>query len=66
MGSQVNRNLQAKYEKAKRQARVLASLEYSKPFYTIEHDRTPVSCDGVRVQRIPTGMTMARVLRQHF
>jgi hypothetical protein len=45
---------------------VLASLEYSKPFYTIEHDRTPVSCDGVRVQRIPTGMTMARVLRQHF
>lgn len=33
MGSQTNRNLQAKYEKAKRQIVELASVEYSKPAY---------------------------------
>lgn len=70
MGSKTNRNLQAKFEKSKRQTRELAWLEFSKSPYLAKHD-TPVSCEGVRVQRIPTGMTttgrgMTRLFRQHF
>ena len=69
MASATNRNLQAKYLKAKQQIRELAHAEYTKAPYLVKHDFP--SCEGVMVRRIAEGVTskgrgMARVFRQHF
>lgn len=50
MGSQVNRNLQAKYEKARGQKVEAAQIEYSKPVYN--QPKPVVSYDGAMVERV--------------
>lgn len=70
MGTSTNRNLQAKFEKSKRQVRELAWLEYSKAPYLAKHDTIEIP-EGVKVRRIAQGVTstgrgMSRLFREHF
>ena len=50
MASKTNRNLQAKAEKAKRQTRAWAELEFSKPAYNIS--KAAMREEGETIRRL--------------
>ena len=73
MGSQVNRNLQAKARKAKAQSIEAGQAEYSKPCYRSAGFTLPLYdlasvewFNGREVRKVATGLTMRQVLRSHF
>ena len=64
MGTSTNRNLQAKYVKAKSQKVEAAKIEFSKPFYS--NDKVLPAYDVRTVRRVAQGMTMRQAVRLHF
>jgi hypothetical protein len=73
MGSQINRNLQAKARKAVSQSIEAGQAEYSKPCYRRAEITLPLYdlasiewFNGREVRKIATGQTMRQALRSHF